>query len=82
MSDKNNNLALIAVTESLEKVAIGELRTFKTTGVSNFESADREDTLTLALGGVSQGRRLESVEIDIHESGDADLKLGYKKVGE
>ncbi len=80
MSDKN--AALIAVTESLEKVTIGELSTVKANGVSTFESADREDVLTLSLAAASNGRRLDSVEIDIHESGDADLKLGYKKVGE
>lgn len=70
---------LIAINESLAKIAAGELNSLHTTNLKNIPDFNEDETMVSVISAVSEGRSLNSVEIDVQEDGGASLTLGYIK---
>lgn len=70
---------LIALNESLVKIAAGELNSLHVNNLKNIPDHSEDETLVSVVAAVSEGRSLNSVEIDVQEDGGASLTLGYIK---
>lgn len=70
---------LIALQESLIKIAAGELNSLHVNNLKNIPDHGEDETLASVVMAVSEGRSLNSVEIDVQEDGGASVTLGYIK---